>query len=95
MSKSISSAQGPRRKAGQGVARKKPPKRESSPNTGSQGGRHGARTGVGDEERRRRIAVLAYYRAEQRGFGGGSAEQDWLAAEIEIDRTLGSGRKVD
>lgn len=34
------------------------------------------------------IAIAAYRRAEQRGFSGGAAEQDWLEAEAEIDRAL-------
>src|SRR3954467_15377764 len=37
-----------------------------------------------DDERRRMIAVAAYYRAEQRGF----IVDDWLAAEHEIDLLL-------
>jgi Protein of unknown function (DUF2934) len=36
------------------------------------------------EERHRRIAELAYFRAQQRGFAPGFEEQDWLAAEREI-----------
>jgi hypothetical protein len=31
------------------------------------------------------ISVAAYFRAEHRGFGGGDALNDWLAAEAEID----------
>jgi hypothetical protein len=34
------------------------------------------------------IARAAYYRAEKRGFSGGSELEDWLEAEAEIDRTL-------
>ena len=37
------------------------------------------------EERHRRIARAAYYRAEQRGFTPGYEEEDWLAAEREIE----------
>ena len=37
------------------------------------------------ELRRQRIAHSAYLRAERRGFNGGSALQDWLDAEREID----------
>jgi len=40
------------------------------------------------EERRRMITEAAYYLAEQRGFSGGSPEQDWIQAEREIDRVL-------
>ncbi|MBT8419969.1 MAG: DUF2934 domain-containing protein [Gammaproteobacteria bacterium] len=44
------------------------------------------------EERWNMIAVAAYYRAEQRGFIGGSPAEDWIAAEEEIDSLL-SGNK--
>lgn len=43
---------------------------------------------VSQEERRRMIAEAAYFRAAARGFRGGDAVQDWLAAEAEIDRVL-------
>jgi hypothetical protein len=32
------------------------------------------------------IATAAYYRAERRGFLPGHEQEDWLAAEREIDR---------
>jgi hypothetical protein len=37
------------------------------------------------DERRRRIAEAAYYRAEQRGFSAGYEDEDWLMAEKDID----------
>jgi hypothetical protein len=37
------------------------------------------------EVRRRRIAEIAYYRAERRGFRDGSALEDWLVAERAVD----------
>lgn len=40
------------------------------------------------EQRERMIAEAAYYRAERRGFQGGDPGQDWLDAEVEIDRML-------
>jgi hypothetical protein len=40
------------------------------------------------EGRCRMIAEAAYYRALQRGFEGGSAADDWLVAEREIDQRL-------
>jgi hypothetical protein len=43
---------------------------------------------VTTEERHRMITEAAYYLAERRGFSGGSAEDDWLQAEREIDRAL-------
>lgn len=43
---------------------------------------------VTPEQRYRMICDAAYYRAEQRGFIGGSPEQDWHDAELEIDQRL-------
>lgn len=40
------------------------------------------------EEREAMIREAAYLRAEQRGFVGGSAKNDWLLAEQEIDQRL-------
>jgi hypothetical protein len=36
------------------------------------------------------IAIAAYYRAERRGFLPGHEQEDWLAAEREVD---GAGRE--
>jgi hypothetical protein len=40
------------------------------------------------EERHEMIAVAAYYLAEQRGFPGEGALDDWIAAERQIDRMV-------
>jgi hypothetical protein len=40
------------------------------------------------EARHELIAVGAYLRAERRGFVHGHAEEDWLAAEAEVDALL-------
>jgi Protein of unknown function (DUF2934) len=40
------------------------------------------------EERRRWIEERAYALAEARGFHGGSALEDWLRAEAEVDVSL-------
>lgn len=40
------------------------------------------------EERQAMIREAAYLRAEQRGFAGGSPEEDWVLAEREIDERL-------
>ena len=37
------------------------------------------------------VAVAAYFHAEHRGFNGGDAVADWLAAETEIDAALSKG----
>jgi hypothetical protein len=34
------------------------------------------------------IAERAYLRAERRGFAPGNEDEDWLAAEAEVDRLL-------
>ena len=52
---------------------------------GPTGGPAAAASEAGDE-RRRRIAEGAYYRAERRGFSPGGEEGDWLDAEKDIDR---------
>jgi hypothetical protein len=40
------------------------------------------------EERQAMIREAAYLRAEQRGFVGGSPEEDWVLAEQEVDERL-------
>ena len=37
-------------------------------------------------EWQRRVAEAAYFRAERRGFVGGTPEQDWFEAEEELRR---------
>jgi DNA-directed RNA polymerase subunit RPC12/RpoP len=41
------------------------------------------------------ISEAAYYRAQARGFQGGDPLADWVAAEVEIDRTLRDPRHKD
>jgi hypothetical protein len=43
---------------------------------------------VSEDVRRGMIAEGAYLRAERRGFAPGHEEEDWLAAEAEVDRLL-------
>jgi len=50
------------------------------------------RPGVSAEVRRSMIAERAYLRAERRGFAPGLEEEDWLAAEKEIDALLSAGQ---
>lgn len=40
---------------------------------------------MSDEQRREMIAVAAYYVAERRAFVAGHEEEDWLAAEAQLD----------
>ncbi|CAG1006089.1 hypothetical protein BURK2_03450 [Burkholderiales bacterium] len=46
---------------------------------------NGQELGIATEVRQRYIAEAAYFRAKERGFHGGEALADWLAAEAEID----------
>ncbi|HEV2268954.1 MAG TPA: DUF2934 domain-containing protein [Steroidobacteraceae bacterium] len=46
---------------------------------------------VSEEARRAMIAQAAYLRAERRGFAPGHEEEDWLAAEAEVDALLRAG----
>jgi hypothetical protein len=39
------------------------------------------------------IAQAAYFRAQHRGFMRGHEQQDWLAAEMEVDNALCIGAK--
>lgn len=43
---------------------------------------------VSHEERWRMVAEAAYYIAQRRGFVGGDALADWVAAEAEVDAKL-------
>jgi hypothetical protein len=43
-------------------------------------------------EWRQMVAAAAYFRAEARGFAGGSPEQDWLDAESELMARLTPAR---
>lgn len=45
-------------------------------------------------ERKRRIAEAAYYRAERRGFASGFELEDWLAAEEEVISDLNLTSKL-
>ncbi len=44
--------------------------------------------GKSADERRLMIEEAAYYRAELRHFAPGHANEDWLAAEADVDRLL-------
>ena len=47
---------------------------------------------VTDEQRARYVEVAAFYIAERRGFTEGNPTDDWLAAEAEVDRLIGTGQ---
>ncbi len=44
---------------------------------------------INEEMRLRMVREAAYYRALNRGFNGGAEQEDWFAAEHEIDVMLG------
>jgi len=46
---------------------------------------------IDPEHRRRMIAETSYFIAERRGFVSGSPTDDWLEAEVLVDRLLESG----
>ncbi len=43
---------------------------------------------VTPEQRHQMVAVRAYFIAEQRGFQGDRALNDWLQAEVEVDNSV-------
>ncbi|HLP98029.1 MAG TPA: DUF2934 domain-containing protein [Sideroxyarcus sp.] len=47
---------------------------------------------VTPEQRHHYVEVAAYYIAERRGFEAGCRDDDWVRAELEIDRLLAEGR---
>lgn len=47
-----------------------------------------SRATLADAVREQWIAEAAYFIAERRGFHGGSPEDDWFRAEVEIDQML-------
>ena len=52
--------------------------------------RKDASPSINAEERERLIAHAAYFRAEKRGFAPGCELQDWIEAEAEVLRLIGS-----
>jgi hypothetical protein len=45
---------------------------------------------ISAQERQRFVAQAAYFRAEKRGFAPGCELQDWVEAEAEVMRLIGS-----
>jgi Zn-dependent peptidase ImmA (M78 family) len=43
---------------------------------------------LSEKERTQMIAINAYFRAQRRNFTLGCEQEDWLAAETEVDATL-------
>jgi len=49
---------------------------------------------VTPDVRRGMIAESAYLRAERRGFAPGHEDEDWMAAEAEVDKLLSADRRA-
>ncbi len=58
-------------------------KRKTSATTAPRASAENARAD-GAEDRHNKIAVVAYYKAEARGFTPGHETQDWLDAETQV-----------
>ena len=52
--------------------------------------RPGSGPGISAQERELLVARAAYFRAEKRGFAPGGELQDWVDAEAEVLRLIGS-----
>ena len=66
--------------------KKAPAKSAAKPKVAKKPARRSKSTTVSDAEARyNRIAEIAYLLAEKRGFENGSAVDDWLEAEREVD----------
>ena len=63
-------------------------KRKTSTPKSSRAKKPSATIEISEQQRQGMIAEVAYYKAEQRGFSGGSPVDDWLAAEAEVDALL-------
>lgn len=63
-------------------------KKDSGKQTASQHSNHEENQRMSDEERHAMIAEAAYLFAEQRGFQGDAALDDWLRAEAEVNAHL-------
>ncbi|HUA25298.1 MAG TPA: DUF2934 domain-containing protein [Steroidobacteraceae bacterium] len=73
-------------------AEKPAPRRRAEPvKPAATAGVGAPRLTVSEEARRAMIAEAAYLRAERRGFASGNEEEDWLAAEAEVDALLRAG----
>jgi len=70
-------------------SRIEPKRHESETEAASPAPARNERSNVPTEDLRiQMVSVAAYFIAEKRSFLGGCAEDDWYAAEAEIDRRL-------
>ena len=68
------------------------PKRPAPPRKNPPKAAAAGKPPVSAERRRHYIEVAAYYIAERRGFAGADPQEDWVQAEIEVDRLLAEGK---
>ena len=54
----------------------------------------GSRPAITPDMRRGMIAEAAYLRAERRGFAPGHEDEDWMAAEAEVDQLLSADQRA-
>ena len=86
MATSKGKATGKSGKAGRSITEgKETPRRKSSTSGESRVVEGGGSRGITADKRHQMIALAAYCRAEARGFAAGCEQEDWLAAEDEID----------
>lgn len=68
----------------------RPPTVAATPKKDSSEPHPGSVPALNAEERERLVAQAAYFRAEKRGFAPGCELQDWVEAEDEVLRLIGS-----
>jgi len=73
--------------ASKAASKKKPAAKKAAP-------RKRAQRKIVEKDRGELVAEAAYLIAQQRGFEGNYALDDWLQAEVEIDARLSCGRSV-
>ena len=59
----------------------------------STGSKQSVPVAISSQQRQQMINESAYYIAQRRGFTGGNPMDDWLMAEIEVDKQLSKMRR--
>jgi hypothetical protein len=79
-----------RRSAERRAAPKAAPKSTAKPTAFGSPVNNSARADISPDELRKLISEAAYFRAKQRGFAPGHEDEDWIQAEAEVMRRLGT-----
>ena len=79
-----------RRSAERRAAPKAAPKSTVKPTAFGNPVNNSARADISPDELRKLISEAAYFRAKQRGFAPGHEDEDWIQAEAEVMRRLGT-----